>query len=72
LPIPVAQVLTNSLRIREVHNSFARSDPFDLQEYDPDREKADAYHFIAFCPIGDEMCVATCRGLSAKLRLIRA
>ena len=39
-----------------VHNSFARSDPFHLEDYHrPDDPTEDAYHFIAYLPIGDEL-----------------
>ncbi|KWU42986.1 hypothetical protein RHOSPDRAFT_3688, partial [Rhodotorula sp. JG-1b] len=48
--------LTNSEKLREVHNSFARSDPFHLEDYHrPDDPTEDAYHFIAYLPIGDEL-----------------
>jgi len=40
-----------------VHNSFARSDPFHLEEHRPQDESEDAYHFIAYLPIGDKLCV---------------
>lgn len=34
------------------HNSFARSDPFEhTRDPDDEREKEDAYHFIAYVPI---------------------
>ncbi|BGP18535.1 hypothetical protein JCM10213_002952 [Rhodosporidiobolus nylandii] len=44
--------ISNSEKIREVHNSFARSDPFHLEEHRPQDESEDAYHFIAYLPIG--------------------
>ncbi|GAA5869102.1 hypothetical protein JCM8547_008698 [Rhodosporidiobolus lusitaniae] len=44
--------LSNSEKLREVHNSFARSDPFHLEEHRPQDEHEDAYHFIAYLPIG--------------------
>ncbi|GAA5921932.1 hypothetical protein JCM3775_003424 [Rhodotorula graminis] len=47
--------LSNSEKLREVHNSFARSDPFHLEEHRPQDEKEDAYHFIAYLPIGDKL-----------------
>ncbi|GAA5863671.1 hypothetical protein JCM3774_001209 [Rhodotorula dairenensis] len=47
--------LTNSEKLREVHNSFARSDPFHLEDHRPDDPTEDAYHFIAYLPIGDEL-----------------
>ncbi|KAJ8293052.1 Ubiquitin carboxyl-terminal hydrolase isozyme L5 [Rhodotorula toruloides] len=47
--------ISNSEKIREVHNSFARSDPFHLEENRPQDEHEDAYHFIAYLPIGDKL-----------------
>ncbi|BGP57014.1 hypothetical protein JCM8202v2_004650 [Rhodotorula sphaerocarpa] len=48
--------LSNSEKLREVHNSFARSDPFHLEDHQrPDDPSEDAYHFIAYLPIGDEL-----------------
>ncbi|POY73154.1 putative Ubiquitinyl hydrolase 1 [Rhodotorula taiwanensis] len=48
--------LSNSEKLREVHNSFARSDPFHLEDHQrPDDPSEDAYHFIAYLPIGDEV-----------------
>ncbi|GAA6031537.1 hypothetical protein JCM8097_006507 [Rhodosporidiobolus ruineniae] len=47
--------ISNSEKIREVHNSFARSDPFHLEEHRPDAESEDAYHFIAYLPIGGKV-----------------
>ncbi|KAG0662677.1 hypothetical protein C6P46_003181 [Rhodotorula mucilaginosa] len=38
-----------------MHNSFARSDPFHLEDHRPDDPTEDAYHFIAYLPIGDEL-----------------
>lgn len=38
---------TNSEKIRAAHNSFARSDPYSLEDRRDDGEKEDAYHFIA-------------------------
>lgn len=39
-----------------MHNSFARSDPFHLEDHHrPDDPTEDAYHFIAYLPIGDEL-----------------
>lgn len=38
------------------HNSFARSDPFEhTRDPDDEREKEDAYHFIAYIPIEGEL-----------------
>ncbi|KAM0790745.1 hypothetical protein ACM66B_004598 [Microbotryomycetes sp. NB124-2] len=47
--------ISNSERIREVHNSFARSDPFHLEEARDDQQSEDAYHFICYLPIGNEL-----------------
>lgn len=45
------EALSNSERIRDVHNSFARSSPFvDETQRQPD-EDADAFHFIAYAPV---------------------
>lgn len=47
------EVLGNSELIRSVHNSFARSSPFaDETARDPDAETEDAFHFIAYVPVG--------------------
>jgi len=44
------ELLTNSERIRAVHNSFARPDPFQRDE--PKQVSTeDAYHFITYVPI---------------------
>jgi ubiquitin carboxyl-terminal hydrolase L5 len=49
-------VIANSDKIREVHNSFARSDPFALDELQQDSsDKEDAFHFISYLPIGDSL-----------------
>lgn len=38
------------------HNSFARSDPFEhTRDPDDEREKEDAYHFIAYIPIEGQL-----------------
>ncbi|KAK4052342.1 hypothetical protein OIV83_002144 [Microbotryomycetes sp. JL201] len=47
--------ISNSERIREVHNSFARSDPFHLEEPRDSEQAEDAYHFICYLPIGDSL-----------------
>lgn len=45
------EALSNSERIRDVHNSFARSSPFaDETQRQPD-ESGDAFHFIAYTPV---------------------
>lgn len=42
--------ISNSDMIREAHNSFARSDPFVLDDSKAPTGKGDAHHFIAFVP----------------------
>ncbi|KND88524.1 Ubiquitin carboxyl-terminal hydrolase 2 [Tolypocladium ophioglossoides CBS 100239] len=44
------EALSNSDLIREVHNSFARSNPF-VDETQKTGEAEDAFHFIAYTPI---------------------
>lgn len=47
------EALSNSELIRDVHNSFARSSPFvDETARRPDAEAEDAFHFVAYTPIG--------------------
>ncbi|OAR02441.1 hypothetical protein LLEC1_07771, partial [Akanthomyces lecanii] len=47
------EALSNSDLIREVHNSFARSNPFsDETQRDPNAETEDAFHFVAYTPVG--------------------
>ncbi|KAA8624275.1 hypothetical protein SMACR_02561 [Sordaria macrospora] len=47
------EALSNSELIRDTHNSFARSSPFiDETQRRPDEEDGDAFHFIAYSPIG--------------------
>ncbi|TQV99177.1 hypothetical protein V2A60_004668 [Cordyceps javanica] len=47
------EALSNSDLIREVHNSFARSNPFvDETQRDPNAESEDAFHFVAYTPVG--------------------
>lgn len=46
------EALSNSEKIRDVHNSFARSSPFvDETTRGPDDESEDAFHFIAYTPV---------------------
>ncbi|KAL8291772.1 hypothetical protein RQP46_002030 [Phenoliferia psychrophenolica] len=47
--------ISNSEKIRTVHNSFARSDPYSLEESRPQTEDEDAYHFVCYTPIGDKL-----------------
>ncbi|GAA6025491.1 hypothetical protein JCM11491_002837, partial [Sporobolomyces phaffii] len=49
------EIITNSQKIREVHNSFARSDPFHLEDNQPQSESEDAFHFISYVPIDGEL-----------------
>lgn len=42
--------LSNSEVIRQVHNSFARQQMFEIEEKGPSKEE-DAYHFVAYLPI---------------------
>ncbi|RUS16821.1 ubiquitin carboxyl-terminal hydrolase [Endogone sp. FLAS-F59071] len=45
--------ISNSVLIRSVHNSFARSDPFVMSELrdSRDEEKEDLFHFISYLPV---------------------
>ncbi|CAG8577356.1 11123_t:CDS:10 [Acaulospora morrowiae] len=44
--------ISNSTLIRSVHNSFARSDPFFMDQTDvPSSEKEDIFHFISYVPV---------------------
>ncbi|GAA5897676.1 ubiquitin carboxyl-terminal hydrolase [Sporobolomyces salmoneus] len=50
------EIITNSQKIREVHNSFARSDPFHLEDNQPQSESdRDAFHFISYVPINGQL-----------------
>ncbi|KAI1280096.1 ubiquitin carboxyl-terminal hydrolase [Xylaria sp. FL0933] len=47
------EALSNSELIRDVHNSFAKSSPFvDETARNPSGEAEDAFHFVAYTPIG--------------------
>jgi len=46
--------LSNSDVIRQVHNSFARQQMFEMEEKAPSKEE-DAYHFIAYVPINGRL-----------------
>ncbi|CAG8515671.1 15072_t:CDS:10 [Acaulospora colombiana] len=44
--------ISNSTLIRSVHNSFARSDPFFMDQTDvSSSEKEDIFHFISYVPV---------------------
>ena len=47
-------MIGQSLRIREAHNSFAVPDPYSLDESSRERSE-DAYHFIAYLPIDGQL-----------------
>jgi len=48
--------ISNSDRIRDVHNSFARAEPFlNEQVKAANAEKEDAHHFIAFLPFNGKV-----------------
>ncbi|KAK3366044.1 ubiquitin carboxyl-terminal hydrolase [Lasiosphaeria ovina] len=46
------EALSNSELIRDVHNSFAKSSPFVDETQRQSGEAEDAFHFIAYTPIG--------------------
>lgn len=43
------------LQIREVHNSFARADPFTIDPSIHATEKEDAFHFISYLPFAGQL-----------------
>lgn len=49
------EALSNSDRIRDVHNSFARSSPFQSDETRVATDDDDVFHFIAFTAINDTL-----------------
>ncbi|KGB74731.1 ubiquitin carboxyl-terminal hydrolase L5 [Cryptococcus deuterogattii 99/473] len=52
--LDLGHVLSSSDHIREVHNSFSKSSPFSMDPSAfPEREKEDAYHFVAYLPVND-------------------
>lgn len=50
------EIIGNSDTIREVHNSFARQDPFTIEDEDRKGGKEeDAFHFIGYTPFRDQL-----------------
>ncbi|KAF3481141.1 ubiquitin carboxyl-terminal hydrolase 2 [Arthroderma uncinatum] len=51
------ETLSNSARIRNAHNVFARSSPFvdETSRPPPSEEDAELYHFIAYLPFGGKL-----------------
>ncbi|KAI2619077.1 ubiquitinyl hydrolase [Hypomontagnella submonticulosa] len=49
------EALSNSELIRDVHNSFARSSPFVDETQRSGGETEDAFHFVAYTPIGNTL-----------------
>ncbi|ODO03153.1 hypothetical protein I350_05998 [Cryptococcus amylolentus CBS 6273] len=48
----LGHIVSSSDQIREVHNSFSKSSPFSMDPSAfPEREKEDAYHFVAYLPV---------------------
>jgi ubiquitin carboxyl-terminal hydrolase L5 len=47
--------ISNSDMIREAHNSFARSDPFEIDDTKAPTGKGHAHHFIAFVPFQESV-----------------
>ena len=43
-------VISNSNKIREVHNSFKKVEPFFFEEKKSGGKKEDAFHFVAYIP----------------------
>jgi ubiquitin carboxyl-terminal hydrolase L5 len=45
-------LITNSDRIRQVHNSFSASSPFAISQHPSlQSDKEDPYHFVAYVPV---------------------
>lgn len=49
------EALSNSELIRDVHNSFAKSSPFVDETQHTSGEAEDAFHFVAYTPIGGKL-----------------
>eukprot|EP00124_Ichthyophonus_hoferi_P001796 Ihof_evm9s104 gene=Ihof_evmTU9s104 len=45
----------NSAKIRDVHNSFAKPDAFLLEDNKHTGKPEDAFHFIAYVPVDDQL-----------------
>ena len=41
----------NSEQIRQTHNSFARNDPFIIEEEESPKGEGEAFHFISYVPV---------------------
>ncbi|ORX34420.1 ubiquitin-specific protease [Kockovaella imperatae] len=51
-PLDLGHTLSSHPLIREVHNSFSKSSPFSMDPAAfPEREREDAYHFVAYLPV---------------------
>lgn len=49
------EALSNSELIRDVHNSFAKSSPFADETQRTGGETEDAFHFVAYTPVGGKL-----------------
>ncbi|KAJ9114932.1 hypothetical protein QFC20_001306 [Naganishia adeliensis] len=51
-PVDLGYLITNSDRIRQVHNSFSASSPFAISQHPSlQSDKEDPYHFVAYVPV---------------------